>query len=84
MAVPSRSRGPLATPERGPRPTRPAYPTRLHVEYNNGSYVEAVFDGRGADANCFEGITRFYDDPNPNDAIPPVLSPYSAAYRICN
>jgi hypothetical protein len=61
-----------------------ADPTRLHVEYNNGSYVEAIFDGRGADASCFEGITRFYEDPNPNDTIPPVLSSYVAPYRICN
>lgn len=57
--------------------------TRLHVEYNNGLFVEAIFDGRSADASCFEGITRFYEDPNPNDAIPPVLSTYMAPYHVC-
>lgn len=60
-----------------------ADPTRLHVEYNNGSYAEAIFDGRSSDANCFEGITHFYDDPNPSDAIPPVLSPYVSPYHVC-
>ncbi len=58
-------------------------PTRLHFEYRSGGYAVAVFDGFGADGSCFEGITRFYDDPNPNDAIPPVLSSYNAPYRVC-
>lgn len=58
-------------------------PTRLHFEYSNGSYAEAIFDGRGADAGCFEGITHFFDDPDPQDAIPPVQSNYLAPCRIC-
>lgn len=60
-----------------------ADPTRLHVEYSNGVYAEAIFEGRSSDANCFEGITHFYDDPNPSDAIPPVLSPYVSPYHVC-
>lgn len=60
-----------------------ADPTRLHVEYSNGLYAEAIFDGRGADGACFEGITHFYDDPNPGDSIPPVQSTYLSPYRIC-
>ncbi len=60
-----------------------ADPTRLHFEYHNGSYTEAIFDGRGADANCFEGITRFYSDDDNNSNTPPVLSTYSAPYRVC-
>ncbi len=58
-------------------------PTRLHFEYNNGTYAEAIFDGYGADPNCFEGITHFFDDPNPNDNIPPQQSTYLAPYRVC-
>jgi hypothetical protein len=58
-------------------------PTRLHFEYSNGNYSEVVFDGRSADPGCFEGISHFFDDPDPQDNIPPVQSSYLAPYRIC-
>lgn len=58
-------------------------PTRLHFEYSNGTYTEAIFDGRGSDANCFEGITSFYSDHDNNSNTPPELSPYSAPYHVC-
>lgn len=58
-------------------------PTSLHFEYDNGLYAEAIFDGRSADGSCFEGITHFFEDTDPYDAIPPVQSTYLAPYRVC-
>lgn len=58
-------------------------PTRLHFEYSNGTFAEAIFDGYGADGSCFEGITRFFDDHDSNVNTPPVESTYSAPYRVC-
>lgn len=58
-------------------------PTRLHVEYTNGVYSEVVFDGRGADGSCFEGISTFFGDYDGNPQTPPTQSTYRAAYRIC-
>lgn len=58
-------------------------PTRLHVEYTNGVYSEVVFDGRGADGSCFEGISSFFGDYDGNPQTPVTQSAYRAPYRIC-